>query len=158
MELLYRLAMGLFLQINMKKQSGFTLVELLLVLSILSILLLLSVPLNISGLQKHQDEQFLETFQYDVLYIQHLATTTTDDKRVYIRFQNDRYSIIENTKTLETRYYPDGWEMDPRTMEELSFKSTGTVRQPGRIKMTSKNNTYFVVFPLGKGRGYVEEE
>ncbi|UJL44839.1 prepilin-type N-terminal cleavage/methylation domain-containing protein [Virgibacillus sp. NKC19-16] len=142
----------------MKKQSGFTLVELLLVLSILSILLLLSVPLNISGLQKHQDKQFLETFQYDVLYIQNLAATTTDDKRVYIRFHNDRYEIIVERKTLETRYYPDGWEVDPRAMGELSFKSTGTIRQPGRIKMTSKHDTYFVVFPLGKGRGYVVEE
>ncbi|WP_449355721.1 competence type IV pilus minor pilin ComGD [Virgibacillus natechei] len=150
--------MALFRQINMKKQSGFTLVELLLVLSILSILLLLSVPLNISGLQKHQDNQFLETFQYDVLYIQHLATTTTDDKRAYIKFNNANYEIVENRKTLETRYYPDGWEVDPWAKKELSFKSTGTIRQPGKIKMTSKNNTYFVVFPLGKGRGYVVEE
>ncbi|MBY7143382.1 prepilin-type N-terminal cleavage/methylation domain-containing protein [Virgibacillus sp. NKC19-3] len=149
---------GMSLPINMKSQRGFTFVELLLVLSILSILLLLHVPLNISGLQKHQSEQFLETFQYDVLFIQHLATTTTDDKRVYIKFHNESYEMIHGRKTMKTRYYPDGWEVDPRVMKEISFKSTGTIRQPGRIKMTSKHSTYFVVFPLGKGRGYIVEE
>lgn len=154
--------MGLLLQIKMNKQSGFTLVELLLVLSILSMLILLSTPLNISSIKKHQDMQFLETFQFDVLYIQNLSTVKANNTRISIKFDNDSYSILSTvdgkTETFAVRDYPEGWEVDTRSITDISFNSTGSIRQPGNIKMTSQNETYIIVFPLGKGRGYVVEE
>lgn len=146
----------------MKKQNGFTLIELLLVLGLLSALLLLSPPFNITALEKHQNNRFLEQFQFDLLYIQNLASVSADDKRITINFDENSYSILAlqggGTETIGVRDYPEGWEVDIRAMSTVSFKSTGTIRQPGNIKMTSKNMTYNIVFPFGKGRAYIVEE
>ncbi|GAB3052010.1 hypothetical protein GCM10027286_14100 [Virgibacillus ainsalahensis] len=128
--------------------------EVLVVLGVLSILLFLSPPLNISSLEKHQTKQFLETFEYDVLYIQNLATTTSSHVRLIIR--HDRYTIVSPSKTLAVRYYPSNLEFNS-TMENISFTKSGSIRKAGNITINTLDSTYKAVFPPGKGRFYIYE-
>lgn len=136
------------------RKNGFTLLEMLFVLGILSILLFISIPLNIATLEKQQIEQFFNTFESDVLYIQ--STTTSSNKPVKIRFMEDRYKIRQsNHAPLAIRNYPEGLKMDWRKKPYLVFNETGTVINPRTIKVTTKQGTYNIVFPLGKGRCYI---
>ncbi|QGS68863.1 prepilin-type N-terminal cleavage/methylation domain-containing protein [Oceanobacillus sp. 143] len=46
--------------------KGFTLLEMLMVLSIMSVMLLLIVPINNNNLEKVQSTKFIEQLEYDI--------------------------------------------------------------------------------------------
>ena len=135
-------------------KNGFTLLEVLFTLGVLSILLFISVPISFSTLEKQQIQQFFNTFEFDVLYIQHLSTTS--DEFIKIRFYEDHYKVYKGSKEkLAIRNYPDGLQVDRRVNPEISFYVSGIVEKPGTIKVTTNDGTYHIVFPLGKGRCYI---
>ncbi|MYL58265.1 prepilin-type N-terminal cleavage/methylation domain-containing protein, partial [Virgibacillus halodenitrificans] len=59
---------------QMANKNGFTLIEMLLVLSIVSILSLLSVTWSLSAISKQEREQFINTLENDTLYIQQVTS------------------------------------------------------------------------------------
>lgn len=143
----------------MRNKNGFTLIEMILVLGVLSIFILLSTPLQVSILDNQKEEQFLTTFQNDLLYMQSISYLSPHD--IEMEFTADRYSIRnghENTILL-TRSIPAEWEFDMRTFKDkgISFANSGTIRQPGTMFLTTSKTSYRIVFPLGKGRCYIEK-
>ncbi|MFZ3577851.1 competence type IV pilus minor pilin ComGD [Virgibacillus sp. DJP39] len=142
----------------MQTKNGFTLLEMILVLGVVSALLLLSTPVMVSLLENQKDEQFLTTFENDVLYMQSISYLSKD--YIGIKIYSDNYTILEgHTNTiLKRRAIPPGWSFDLRTLKELiSFNQNGTIRQSGTIYLTTTNNSYKIVFPPGKGRCYIEK-
>ncbi|WP_067730401.1 competence type IV pilus minor pilin ComGD [Oceanobacillus damuensis] len=138
-------------------ETGFTMIELLFVLSILSIVLFLFPPFNLESIEKQQEKQFLETFKFDVLYVQNLSNLVTNEK-VFIRLYNDHYKILQGfTKTIAQRDYPGGMEIDSRGNPDISFNENGTFLYPRTIRITTKHSAYDIIFQLGKGRFYIAE-
>lgn len=144
------------MKIKRFKEQGFTLLEVLFVLSIISIVLVLSAPLHVETLEKQQGRQFLNTFESDVLYIQNKSMNT--GKTVDMVFRENHYSIRVGLRTEKQRSLPPGWEIDASAIPVLSFNSSGTIRWPGTIHFYSKHAAYDVVCPLGKGRCYIVEK
>ncbi|MFC4022802.1 competence type IV pilus minor pilin ComGD [Oceanobacillus longus] len=143
--------------LNQTNRNGFTLLEVLFVLTTLSIILLLFPPINMDAIEKKQEKQFLETFQFDVLYVQSLALNT--DKKAFIRLYKDHYKIFQGTnKTIAERFYPSGMLIDPRGNVDINFNENGTFLYPRTIKITTKHAVYDAVFQLGKGRFYIAEK
>lgn len=142
----------------MKKQNGFTLLEVLIVLGIWSVLILLSSPLHFASLDKQQETQFLETLKFDVLYIQSLSIGSSYQATV-IEFTENDYTISDRTgKTLIRRKAPSGSSIKYRTSRQISFNNHGSVRKPGTITLETKYDKYKIVFPLGKARCYIEKQ
>lgn len=142
----------------MKKKNGFTLLEMLVVLSLWSVLILLSVPLNFANLEKQQDKQFLETFKFDVMYIQSLSIGSPHQATV-IEFTESDYTVIDRTgKILLKRKVPSGSTLKYRTNRQISFNNHGSIRKAGTITFESKHDNYKIVFPLGKARCYIEKQ
>lgn len=140
----------------MIKRNGFTLIEMLIVLGILSVLLLISSPLNYSALEKQRTKQFFDTFEFDVLYIQNLSTSSENSLK--IRFFDNNYKVFNAiNQVIETRIYPDGMIIDPWVHSTITFNQNGTFMKPGKIKVTTNHGMYHIVFPLGKGRCYIVE-
>lgn len=156
-------AMELYLpqtRIDMYK-NGFTLIEMLIVLSMLSILILLAVPQQISILSKQKEEQFIEQLEFDVLLIQNQSNLLLKDSNMYIRFYDNYYSVLGgwSDSTIANRPYPDGWILIINEQHRtLKFSETGTVINPRTLVMYSKNERISIVFPLGKGRFHVARE
>lgn len=136
-------------------KNGFTLIEMLFVLGILSVLLLVTVPLNIQTLDKQRTKQFLDTFEFDVLYIQSLTSTSDESEPIRIRFHDDHYKIRQGRKTLTIRSYPSGLTLDKRTGDTITFSNSGTILDPRTLKVKANDGDYHIVFPLGKGRCYI---
>lgn len=89
----------------MNDHRGFTLLEVLIVLSILSILITLSVPISKSLFEKQEEKQFLNTLESDILYIQNLSLGTRS--RSTIEFHKDHYTIFKTrTEKPIIRYLP----------------------------------------------------
>ena len=143
----------------MMRRNGFTLIEMLLTLSILSILFLLTIPLQSDLLTKQQEEQFIEVLQQDVLLIQNQSSKHRRDE-MYIRFFDDYYSILSGVnKPFAYREYPADWTLVTTNQSRLiRFVQTGTILQPRTLVMYTPSHKLYIVFPLGKGRFYIEKE
>jgi competence protein ComGD len=141
----------------MKKEKGFTLLELLITLSILMIMLLLVAPISLSTLDAAEEERFFQTLEFDVLYIQSMAHERLSTT---ISFADDHYKIIRRAQEGGTirRYYPKGITINSRISNEITFDYRGSVRNPRTIEVHTKNETYRMIFPFGKGRYYIEKE
>lgn len=141
----------------MNKCDGFTLIEMLIVLTILYLIIIISVPLVTSTFAKVEEKQFLNTFQSDVLYLQNISIGSKDHIRMMFREDHYEISNYMKNRTLIYRDYPDNMSIDARTMKYVSFNDKGSIRYPGVIHMETALKSYRIVFPLGKGRFYVDE-
>src|SRR5690625_1580147 len=103
----------------MIKQSGFTLVELLIVLSAWSVLLLLIVPITFNSLEEVHEQQFLKTFEHDILYLQRLAMTSQNkNNRLKIREKEGRYYILSGSRKEMERTIPSDWQVSMGHIDE----------------------------------------
>ncbi|MFD1363067.1 competence type IV pilus minor pilin ComGD [Lentibacillus salinarum] len=142
----------------MNQPDGFTLIEVLFVLAVLSVLILISTPLKVSMLDKQTENRFLQTLEMDLLYVQSMAYNSR--KRYRLTFPDETHYAIKTTKktTLLEREMPEGWSIDSRTLPNISFKSNGTIREPGTFAIKTETGTFNIVCPFGKGRCYVEKQ
>lgn len=143
----------------MHNKSGFTLIEVIFVMGVVSLLLVLSAPIKVSILDNQKEQQFLTTLENDLLFMQSISYLSEDYFEMEIK--SDSYTISrgrhENKKVLR-RSFPADWKFNLTTIEGLiSFNRFGTIRQPGTIFLTTNKSSYKIVFPLGKGRCYIEK-
>lgn len=143
---------------QLNNNQGFSLLEVIFMLTVLSIIISLSAPLIFSTLDKQTEKQFFDVLFSDLLLIQ-TASHGINDTNASIVFNESSYSvrILEETDRVMTRSYPSGWKTDERAFKRISFKN-GTIRQAGTIFLQNEENGYRIVFPLGKGRGYVDKQ
>jgi|SRR5690625_1960997 len=137
------------------KENGFTLIEMLFILLILSLLMVIAVPNLFSLLKKLETNNFFHMLDADIFYIQNEAMDTQNNVRII--FREDAY-VIRNLYSDEDiiRYYPDNLSYD-LVNNRIMFNKNGTILGPTRYRFFDKNNTYEIVFPLGKGRHYIEK-
>ncbi|MEH7380010.1 competence type IV pilus minor pilin ComGD [Bacillus sp. JJ1533] len=145
------------LQVN---EKGFTLIEALIVLSIVimisSISLLQLRPLH----ESKKIDQFLEQLQNDIFFCQQYAISHSEPTSLFFNPSGPSYRIVEE----------DSYEqifmrkMDPAIQIQLStlglkltFTSSGNIQRAGEIRFKYKGSTYTVTFLLGKGRFYVSK-
>ncbi len=141
----------------MKPINGFTLIEMLLAIVVLASLILLAVPPLFSTIQKQETAHFFNVLDSDILFIQNEALGTRQNVRIV--FDKEYYSIVAEKQTEEVkRYYPKHLTHDVRINNRVSFSNNGTVINPTTFLFKDKSTTYHLVFPLGKGRQYIEEQ
>ncbi|TFJ93681.1 competence type IV pilus minor pilin ComGD [Lentibacillus salicampi] len=141
----------------MTQQNGFTLIEVLFVLGLVSVLILISAPIQLSVLDKKTEENFLETLEMDQLYMQSLSYNSRSRYRLAFT-GNKQYTIKKSGKNILERKVPEGWEIETRTLPNISFNKNGTIRKPGTMAIKTPTRQYNLVCPLGKGRCYIEEQ
>lgn len=142
----------------MSNKNGFTLLEMLIVLVIWSVLILFVAPINFTYLEKEQEKRFLETLEFDILYIQNLSTVTKEEVELVI--YKDNYAIQKgySGRKLAVRDIPPGWDIPNRLFNTISFDGNGRIKQPGHLIIRTKHSEYKMIFPFGKGRCYVVEQ
>lgn len=143
----------------MQFKNGFTLIEVLFVLSVWSVLLILSVPLHFSILEKQEEDNFMDTLEMDLLYMQ----SESYGIRNYFRLtfiENESYIIAKDhhIKNLVERKIPEGWKINQRVMSTIAFNDKGTIVEPGNLMIQTIKNKYKVICPLGKGRCYIVKQ
>ncbi|GEN87393.1 competence type IV pilus minor pilin ComGD [Oceanobacillus sp. FSL W8-0428] len=141
----------------LQTERGFTLIETLFALSILSVILLLIPKHQIEQIDKLESRHFLDTLEMDVLYIQNKRSTQESGKSYILRFYPDNYSILFNYSTEIRREYPPLFSLDTPFPKDIEFSVGGVIKNPQSILISFGEERYRIVFPFGKGRFYVEE-
>lgn len=143
-------------------QKGFTLIEMLLVLSIIMVISLFSYHSYQSYYHQKKLDNFMEQLEEDLLFTQMMAMST--QKVAYLTFFEDCYIIdyFDNGSRIassRTRYYGEGIKVEFLTNSmnrTVFYLINGNVREFGKFRVKYKKLKYTVVFQLGRGRFYYE--
>ncbi|RWZ60088.1 prepilin-type N-terminal cleavage/methylation domain-containing protein [Halobacillus fulvus] len=144
-----------------ERKNGFTLSEVLIVLSAWLLLLLILTPLHHSTYTALEDSYFLKQFESDVLLTQHY---TMNDHPQYqlLFFKAANEYVLYNAKNQEAvfrRPLPSHWRYQMDTMQsKIQFNANGTIRNPGTMRWITPEATYRVVFPFGTSRFTIEKQ
>lgn len=148
-----------FPNISSKFETGYTLVEHILTLSILAIIILLAAPLSFQRIDDMTHKQFLKLFSSDLLYTQNLAMHyPTDDVRMQLNKNDYEILIGFHNRVVIQRQLPEGWKINNDEIKKVSFNKFGTVLKPGTITINTGNKIYDIILPFGKGRERIVEK
>lgn len=139
----------------MKGINGFTLIEVLFTLFIVSIVSVLFIPNMLQVIERQQTKHFFEIFNSDILMIQNKSIG--EERNIRIRLRTDHYLIMDERELIVQREYPKHLTYIEGSNNIITFNNTGTMMNPRTFHFRERNKAYLVVFPLGKGRHYIEE-
>ncbi|GGF08087.1 hypothetical protein GCM10010954_03180 [Halobacillus andaensis] len=147
--------------IALDHQKGYTLIEVILVLTAFTLLLLLFTPLQQRTVSKLETEHYLEQFEEDMLLAQQLTMADHPNYWIMVRpVQNDYYLYdYQNKETVYHRKFPHDWEVSLQSLTSpIRFNSSGTMQSPGTMTLKTGYTNYKITFPFGKSRVRIDEQ
>lgn len=144
---------------QIKGNGGYTLLEVILAMSLVSVLVM--IPFRYGTEISHQmiERQFFNELHQDILKAQALAISTKQVVSVKLSRSNRYYALMAGTKELKRRPFPDTVDLSYKaTMFEISFLSNGNVSQFGTILFVVSGKELNVKVHIGKGRVAYEFE
>lgn len=145
------------LQVQAANNKGYTLIEILLVLSIFMLVVTLSLNLYPTYIKKMETRQFIKQFEADVYYIQ--AYAMSHERSMSILMYKETYLVyVDGTKQLLQRTIPRDIQFKKGTMDlKVMFTSRGTAVTSGVFYIQTEQERYKVSVSVGKGRLKIEE-
>jgi competence protein ComGD len=141
--------------------SGFTLIEMITVLSITVTLIFFGITFPLHVINQHKTEQFFEHFQSDLLLMQQETMLTGENIRMTILTDSSVYEIRKGGtgQLMIRRAIPSSWEINFRTLSQpITFMRNGNIKNPGTFSIATDTNTYVITFPFGKARAHIIEQ
>ncbi len=148
----------------MKNQNGFTLIEILFVLSIFLVIASVSTVLLRPQYLQVEREHFVTNLTADLLYSQQYAISQQKHLVVFILPKENRYFVKEklSNKFIVERTIPKGIKVERGTLGALTvdfeFEPDGGVNRFGTIYFTVGKQRYKITLQIGMGRLYVVKE
>ncbi|MGM9987115.1 MAG: competence type IV pilus minor pilin ComGD [Bacillaceae bacterium] len=143
------------------REKGFTLVEMLVVLSIVALCCTIPAALFVKRLGDVKLEQFLEQLEGDIYYIQQLSMSSQSVTTITFDTNKHVYKITgrRQYRPLEQKAYPKEIRVLAGTLPsaEIKFLSTGNISQVGTMEFWYGKRKVKMTFQMGKGRFYVHE-
>ncbi|MBM7097318.1 MULTISPECIES: competence type IV pilus minor pilin ComGD [Alteribacter] len=143
----------------MAGNRGHTLIELAVVLSILSSLLLITLPL-FKQPETGEADLFFELLEKDFYFAQMKAVN--EGRTVHFVFDSvdNKYVIMQGRSELQVRYFPEKLSVAGTSMglSNPQFLQNGNVSRSGTLTFNYNNkNLYRIVFVFIRGRFYIEK-
>ncbi|MCA0982763.1 type II secretion system GspH family protein [Halobacillus yeomjeoni] len=145
----------------MKAEDGFTMVELLIVLTVWSVLMACLIPIHHRTFDTIQTESVLKQLEDDVLLIQQLTMQNHLYHQIMFQPSKNQYILYDtkNKNAVSIRKLPKNWRMEMLTLDAtIRFNSRGMITNPGTMRIFSPNHTYKVTFPFGISRLNIEKQ
>ncbi|MET3684284.1 competence protein ComGD [Alkalibacillus flavidus] len=141
--------------------KGFTLIESLVILSIIIVLSTMSMSAVSSVQQQNLTDYVFETFEQDIFYLQQYSILNQTDPTLLFYPDDHRYIVYDNPfepPIINRTFNEDVTFHTSPINHRLHFKPTGSIINPGSFHITINSQQYNVTFPFGKGRYYVTEK
>ncbi|MFD1206375.1 MULTISPECIES: competence type IV pilus minor pilin ComGD [Sporosarcina] len=136
------------------REKGFTLLELLLVLSIVSILILLIIPFGDRWIREQSEDEAIAVFISSVHQMQ--AYSIANEAHTTIKFRNSgkSYSLYApNTTEIATIDFPPSMRfVSSSSLNEVAFHPNGHILKTGSIVFRTSRGDVRLAFQLEHGR------
>ncbi|MFA9559402.1 competence type IV pilus minor pilin ComGD [Evansella sp. AB-rgal1] len=141
------------------KDHGYTLLEILVVLFLLSIILLISIPNFTRSINNNDVNYFFEQLEKDLYSTQMKAISESLTLRFLFSNDTSKYTIVQGITPLEERQFPKGMIVEKGTLglNDLRFLPVGTLSNSGSIFFYYKEDRYELIFQFVRGRFYIEK-
>jgi competence protein ComGD len=144
---------------SLYNQRGFTLLEMLLVLTIFMMIVSLSFGMYPTFIKNLDTRLFLEQFSDDLYYSQQYAIT--QQKNIYFTIDipgRSYYSYSYSDGRILQRNIPDDVKFEKLTLDLfLTFTTSGNVSSSGSWQIRADQSLYKVTVYLGAGRFRIEK-
>ncbi|WP_071395739.1 competence type IV pilus minor pilin ComGD [Bacillus tuaregi] len=149
------------------KQSGFTLIEILIVLSIFLIISSITSIFLKPQYLWYEKERFFSQFKADILYTQQYAISHQKQLSLHIFPKEKRYTVKEKTtgKSVIERELPQSIQIEKGTLATpglaymiIEFSPNGRLNRFGNFYFLVDYERYKITFQIGAGRFYVVKE
>lgn len=141
----------------MVNQKGYTLSEILIVLSIFIVIASISLYLYPTFQKKWEVKKFVHQFQEDLYYTQQYAMS--HKRPISIILSEGNYTIFSTMDgNLVRRANPADIKFSSGTLGfRIIYNSNGTAIQAGTVYIQSFTEKYKITFYIGKGRFKIEK-
>ena len=133
--------------INMTAKRGYTLIEILIVITLFSIILLIALP-NMGFYRLILEKQEIAEFKKDLLYARNMAIVENESYIVYFFKHNNSYSIktSETNITIKSKTFGNGLKLDNiDIVGSFIFNPSGAAGNSNSIYInTSRDKVYEV--------------
>jgi competence protein ComGD len=145
---------------GIRDRNGFSLIEMIIVLFVITILGTLAYPNFHSFIKNRETEYFVDALERDLHHMQQRAITEGNGYTLTINNDRKFYEIRsfgfgEQIK----RYFPDYIYFESFSMPlKIQYNQFGNISTPGTIYIHAGPTIYKMVFQIGKGKFYVKEQ
>lgn len=139
-------------------EKGFTLIEMLLVLSILMVMTSSVIFASTNRLAEIEGKRFFRQFHLDIQRLQ--TTAIVEEKYAYIRFSENGTKYIASSANAQLFEYnlPSGISLSKESsLKGVTFHPNGSVQEFGKLLFETKKGIKQVTIYIGKGKLNYEE-
>lgn len=141
-----------------KQQSGFTLIEILIVLMIVTTITSISILKLSSTISGKKIDHFFEQFSNDMNLAQMNALSHSRPVQIIFSELDPSYKVVMNQSIIIERNLPKKFSINTGTLGgTYTYLSDGNISKSGSILIHYEKRSFKIVFLLGKGRFYVTE-
>jgi len=125
----------------MRKDSGFTLMEIMVVIGIVGILSAIAIPSYFQWLPRHQVGNAARTVMSTLEFARINAVKTNADVTVIFDWANERLTVDSGGTTLRTRQMPNDVDLqDINLGSPVTFNGHGFSSDSGQVKVENSKN------------------
>lgn len=138
--------------------KGFTLIEMVIVLSILSIIVLITIHISINSVDKFGLTTGINDFETKLEYLETKSLSTKQPILVWFKPNSTKIQYQINNGNINSINLYKGKISKDNKFTTLVYDGEGNINQFGTLKLEFNNKRYLVIFRIEKGRYRIVEE
>ena len=139
-------------------EKGFTLIEMLVVLSIVMVITSSVIFVSIARLEEMEEKRFFKQFHLDVQRMQMIAISKGNYMYLTFNKEGTKYKVEHNNVLLYENHLPSTIRLSGDSqLKGLTYHPNGAILQFGLMRFETKKENKRVVFYIGQGRMNYEE-
>ncbi len=122
------------------KKSGYTLIELIIVMALIGLILSVSIP-SISLIFNNKEKLELMEFIKDINYARSKAVMENDLYTLILYTEENKYIIFNKKMIVKEKFFTQGISIKSENLNSsITFYPTGTPNKAGKINLTNKKD------------------
>lgn len=138
--------------------KGFTLIEMIIVLSILSIIVLITIYISINSVDKLGLTNGISDFETKLEYLETKSLSTKQPILVWFKPNSNKIQYQTYKGDIQSINLYKGKVSKDNKFTKLVYDGKGNINQFGTLKLEFNNKHYLVIFRIEKGRYRIVEE
>ncbi|MFS0575201.1 type II secretion system protein [Sporosarcina sp. 179-K 3D1 HS] len=138
-------------------ESGFTFLEMLLVLSIMAILTVIILPVGDRWIKETTEQEALQAFVVAIYDLQAYSMAHNIATRLEFKNAGTEYITYASARELARSSFPEGMRYESSAVTKIEFQGNGDIKKSGTATVFAKRGNFDIRFQFLRGRVIVYE-